>query len=583
MSRKAPVRTLTDSREILMPKKPVSKPWEVDEERRKFLKSSAAIASGVALSSFPTHAGTRQAASTDKAYDPEAARVTRSQWGRPNLLILITDQERYPQHWPPGWADKYLPNRRRLAKHGLTFTQAFCASAMCTPSRATLFTGLYPSEHGVDQTLRYSTGPNATCQNTLQIRTQNMAKMLEAADYNVQYRGKWHVSKDPSGTGEITKTEHLDIYHFNGWVPPEGGADQNPSGFGGGNTNYDKWYTSHAVDFLKKVSTYSSKPFALIVCLINPHDVMAYPGNPQGTGWDGQLSDVFPGNNYCNVDLSAYPLNLIELPSNITDPQDNKPTAQSQSTEFWNDQLGVISDQLEYVRFYAYLHMVSDKHIGTVLDALESRPALHYNTLVFRFSDHGEMGLSHNMRQKAYNAYEETIHVPLVVSNPRLFPEPAQTSALASLIDLMPTLATIADIPDREKYTFRGTDLTPIILDAINDPTTPSKPVQDSILFTTDENLGSLQVDNNGNPIYVTQPYRIRCLRDEQWKIVMYFDPTDMNNKQFELYDLVSDPLEQYNQAQSNPEQLAIMIEKLSIKMEETHTTPVYDTGTSIL
>jgi arylsulfatase A-like enzyme len=310
---------------------------------------------------------------------------------------------------------------------------------------------------------------------------------------------------------------------------------------------------------------------------------MAYPGNPQGTGWDGQLSDVFPGNNYGNVDLSAYPLNLIELPPNITDPQGDKPMAQSHSTEFWNDQLGVISDQLEYVRFYAYLHMVSDKHIGTVLNALESRPALHNNTLVFRFSDHGEMGLSHNMRQKAYNAYEETIHVPLVVSNPILFPEPAQTSALASLIDLMPTLATIAGIPDREKYTFRGTDLTPIILDAINDPTTPSKPVQDSVLFTTDENLGSLQEDNYGNPIYVTQPYRIRCLRDEQWKIVMYFDHTDINNKQFELYDLVNDPLEQYNQAQSNPGQLAIMIEKLSIKMEETHTTPIYDTGTSIL
>jgi arylsulfatase A-like enzyme len=142
----------------------------------------------------------------------------------------------------------------------------------------------------------------------------------------------------------------------------------------------------------------------------------------------------------------------------------------------------------------------------------------------------------------------------------------------------MPTLATIADVPDRGKYNFRGADLTPIILDAINDPTTPPKPVQDSILFTTDENLGSLQVDQYGNPLYVTQPYQIRCLREEQWKIVMYFDPTDENDKQYELYDLLNDPLEQNNLAQ-NPEyhdQLAIMTEKLTIKMEETYTTPVY-------
>lgn len=566
-----------------MPSKSVSKPSVVDKERRNFLKRSAVLASGMALSSFPNHAAASQNESPDKTYGKEDMRVTGSHWRKPNLLIIITDQERYPQHWPTDWADTYLPNRRRLAEHGLTFTQAFCASAMCTPSRATLFTGLYPSEHGVDQTLRYSTNPAATSQNTLHIKTQNMAKMLRAAGYDVQYRGKWHVSKDPSGTGEITKPEHLGIYHFKGWVPPEGGADQNPSGFGGGNTNYDEWYTSNAVDFLKNVRMTPFKPFALILCLINPHDVMAYPGNPEGTGWNGRLSDVYPGNNYGKVDLNAFPLNLIELPSNITDPQGNKPTAQSQSTEFWNDQLGAITDQLEYVRFYAYLHMVSDKHIGTVLDALESRPALYNNTLIFRFSDHGEMGLSHNMRQKAYNAYEETIHVPFIVSNPILFPEPVQTSALASLIDLMPTLATIAGVPDRKNYSFRGTDLTPIILDAINDPTTPPLPVQDSILFTTDENLGSLQVDSNGNPLYVTKPYQIRCLRDEQWKIVMYFDPSDYNNKQFELYDLLNDPFEQNNQAQSNPEQFAIMLEKLRIKMGETLTTPIYDTGASIL
>ena len=55
------------------------------------------------------------------------------------------------------------------------------------------------------------------------------------------------------------------------------------------------------------------------------------------------------------------------------------------------------------------------------------------------------MGLAHGgMREKAYNAYEETIHVPLVVSNPKLFPSPVRTEALASLIDLMPTVATLA-------------------------------------------------------------------------------------------------------------------------------------------
>jgi choline-sulfatase len=72
---------------------------------------------------------------------------------RPNIVLIITDQERYPQYWPPGWADANLPNRKRLADHGLTFTRAFCNAAMCSPSRATLFTGLYLTQHGVEHTL----------------------------------------------------------------------------------------------------------------------------------------------------------------------------------------------------------------------------------------------------------------------------------------------------------------------------------------------------------------------------------------------------------------------------------------------
>lgn len=237
-----------------MPKKPSgrSKHSEVDMERRKFLKSGAALASGVALSPFSAIAGSVDTPSSNKGAIPE--RVWRDGWRRPNLVILITDQERYPQHWPKGWADTNLPNRMRLDNHGLKFTRAFCASSMCTPSRATLFTGLYPPEHHVDQTLRYGTGDTAVVQPTLQPGLNNMATMLASAGYDVQYRGKWHISKDPSGTKEIGSRQDLANYGFKGWEPPEAGADQNPSGFGGGTTNYDEWYASQAVDFSRHSS-----------------------------------------------------------------------------------------------------------------------------------------------------------------------------------------------------------------------------------------------------------------------------------------------------------------------------------------
>ena len=84
--------------------------------------------------------------------------------------------------------------------------------------------------------------------------------------------------------------------------------------------------------------------------------------------------------------------------------------------------------KLDYVNFYAHLHRVVDEKIGRLLDALgdPADPAsLRSRTVIFRCADHGEMGLSHGgLRQKAFNAYEETIHIPLVVSNPVLFPKP---------------------------------------------------------------------------------------------------------------------------------------------------------------
>jgi len=74
---------------------------------------------------------------------------------RPNLLILITDQQRYRRHWPDdaGWLRDLTPNDAELARTGLSFRNAFCNTAMCSPSRATLFTGTYPAQHGVTLTL----------------------------------------------------------------------------------------------------------------------------------------------------------------------------------------------------------------------------------------------------------------------------------------------------------------------------------------------------------------------------------------------------------------------------------------------
>ena len=71
---------------------------------------------------------------------------------KPNIVLLITDQQRRaaPLARRARLAAQLMPNEAELARTGLSFTNGFCNTAMCSPSRATLFTGRYPAEHGVD-------------------------------------------------------------------------------------------------------------------------------------------------------------------------------------------------------------------------------------------------------------------------------------------------------------------------------------------------------------------------------------------------------------------------------------------------
>ncbi len=227
--------------------------------------------------------------------------------------------------------------------------------------------------------------------------------------------------------------------------------------------------------------------------------------------------------------------------------------------------LGPISSReaaLDYVNFYAYLHREVDRKLERIVAALGD-PAdpgsLRSRTLVVRCSDHGEMGLAHGgLRQKMFNAYEETIAVPLVISNPVLFPEARETDALASLVDVLPTLATACGV-DASDLGLRGADLTPVLarhaapgreqlaragaeLDRIASHPAPAETVQGAVRFTYDDHqAGTARAD------VVPQPNRVRCVREAGWKYAVYVDPTGRRAAEHELYDLERDPLERRN------------------------------------
>jgi arylsulfatase A-like enzyme len=183
----------------------------------------------------------------------------------------------------------------------------------------------------------------------------------------------------------------------------------------------------------------------------------------------------------------------------------------------------------------------SDSYLVNVLDKLEQTGLLD-DTLIVRTADHGEMGLTHGgLRQKNFNFYEEAIRVPLVYSNPKLFPRPAKTEALVSHVDFLPTLASLAAAPKSARANWQGVDYSKLVLHP-----SPRRSTQNYVVFTYDD----FQSGQAHGP-YPKPPNHIVSLREGRWKLAKYHDVEHKKRPQWEMYDLENDPLEKRNLAYS--------------------------------
>ena len=512
-----------------------------ERTRREFLKDGLAVTAGVVASGVLGSTGTVSANSTDDGKTSSPLETTTKK--RKNIVLIITDQQRQAQHWPTGWIEEHMPTMGRLQRHGVTFTNNFTAATACCPSRATFLTGVYPSVHGVE-----NTPPNPPLGSDI----TNMFKLAEQAGYEVAYKGKMHLFT-PRGTPSQDNYSSYDIkwasdnYRANRWNPPDcalapGGATWIPGGW----PNNDGRYVNGVPDtynrmnpavgkgetimqYLDKYDPKADKPFLLVCSFGNPHDISVWPDQDK---WGYNKAD------YAN-------LKEINLPSNYDDDLKEKPAAQKEFQKLTDktDPCPGKQDRVEYCRFYAYLHSVVDKHIAAVLDKLDEK-GLTEDTIIFRFADHGEQSWSHQMIQKGLTSYQETINVPLVISNPKLFPKGSTTSSFSSLIDLVPTIAEItgaASPEDLRKMGICGKSLVPVMRD-------PKVRVRDNIMFYTEDLQYFFDQYLGMKNAFATIPGKIRSIRFEDWLYAVYF--TDKGTKlQYEMYNLTDDPGEMTNLA----------------------------------
>lgn len=467
---------------------------------------------------------------------------------KPNILILITDQERALSEWPESYratlAGK-LEAMQALQANGLSFDHAYTGACMCAPSRATFLTSQYP----------IVTGCTTTGSSTLPLPTPrpNLASVMGDAGYGCYWIGKWHLlghHEQGAGEGALRQWGFQTYGVVAGatdiaWDPPDAGLNLSTTTLGGGtkgpttqNQN-DQRYVADAQAFLANPPP---GPWCLVVSLVNPHDV--------------HLAYLAKAHSY--YDTADYASLGVPLPEDRHESPLAMPRGQSYAS--WDAMKQSGAEPQELANFYAYLMQYVDGQIGTILAGMSQ--GQRQDTLIIRFADHGEMALSHGLVEKFVNAYGQCTHVPLVFSNPVAWPTPQATQALASTVDLAPTLASLLGVAGDFAGCFVGHDLSRVLDD-------PSAPGRDHVHFTYD--------DINDN----TSPSVIRTIRSKDWVYSVYLQSvTDAGSgyadADWEMYDLTADPGERRNIAGQGHPQQAVLDQALQDLMTANGTAPAW-------
>lgn len=410
--------------------------------------------------------------------------------GHPNLLFIIADQHSGLALGAAGHPIVRTPRLDALARQGVFFTHAFTAGATCTPSRASLDTGLHVQVHGVVRNgipLRRDIPSIFTVLNEAGYRAPSAH--VEEADRAAYF--KW---LKPFGYGEVAS-------------PIIGPADKarlipTPYRFAVGQAgvrkehSIDAFSVQSAIQYLEQRKG-DGRPFGLFVPLHGAHDPYVVPAP-----YD-----------------SMYPASGVPLPPYKQGEYDHKPPRQKRT---WQAQgADKLSDEQIRILVAHYLGMVSqtDMLVGQLLDKL-SALGLDKNTIVVYVADHGDTMGYHRMFTKGFGFYEPAVRIPLIIRTPQELPRGVRVDSLVSGVDVFPTLVELLGLPPVKGV--QGRSLVPAWRGRER---------------TVHHEVFGGQGDEKRD--------RMLMIRTDQWKFTRY----DEGGR--ELYDLQKDPAELNNLAAS--------------------------------
>ena len=417
----------------------------------------------------------------------------------PNIVFIITDDQRWDYLGCMGHPVLKTPHIDRLAKEGALFRNFFTCIPLCSPSRASFLTGLYPHSHLVINNDKLGL-------DVISYTLITFPRQLREAGYETAFLGKWHM-----GLNDSRRIGFDTWFSFKGQgVYIDGTANDN-----GVERQLDGYMTdilnARAVEFIQQRHT---KPF----CLYLAHKAVHAPHlpAPRHSSLYADYQFKLPPKN--PHDIASKPvmsrpkshIDVLDLEGVAPEPGDSRRGR-------GNTPQAVVLDQLRCLASV-------DEGVGAIRAALERSGQLD-NTIIIFTSDNGYLMGEHGIVNEKRWAYDESIRVPMVMRYPKLIAPKTVQDALVLNVDIAPTLLDLAGV--KSIVPMHGHSLVPLLRDA-------KAPWRDKF-------LAEYYLEKCAP---ITPSWR--AVRSDNWKYIHYYNESDNLD---ELYDLRSDPKEEKNLA----------------------------------
>ena len=460
----------------------------------------------------------------------ESKNNLRQAQGRPNIVFLMTDDQRWDTLGCYGRTDVMTPHIDKLSEHGVTFDNAYYAVAICMPSRATMFTGRYFSDHQSGFTYPY----NRTL--SKEEFAESYPAKLKAAGYRTGFVGKFGIRLENTPK---TAAESFDFFAVGGMIWPK--EDRELRNIFRGDRPKTERTLKKGDAMIRFLETQpEGQPFCLSI------------------SFDAVKNDKDQDMHTPHVEL--FQDRKMWVPENWVEGKNMElPTLLDHCRGTWLH-VARTSTPEQYqatTRRFAVQGYTVDQQVGRLMDKLEEMGVLD-NTIVIYTSDNGRFHGSHGLFDKAI-LYDEAMKEPLIIFDGRASNalRGRREKAMVSSADVAPTIVSLAglEVPS----VMKGRDLS-ALLNGSQDRSQWRDAVLMENFFLQELHKAIIKKNPdipglNDEIIANNRSYRTRGVRTDRYK---YFEYHEHDPVIEELYDLKADPHEQNNLI-SNPEYAEVL------------------------